>query len=224
MRIWHISDTHGNHEKLDIPRDIDIVIHSGDASNSNNPVENLFEFAKFFEWFESVNIPNKVFVPGNHETSIARGLFPKQNFADSGIHFLQESSVTLNGLNIWGSPITPTYGQWAFMVSRHKTDRYWQSIPADTNIIVTHGPPFGVLDATYDVNNNYDLCGDRALQKRVFALNPKLMCFGHIHNCKDIVNSGTKTVSGKQTIFSNASCSTDGKRGVLTSNGNVITI
>ena len=75
-----------------------------------------------------------------------------------------------------------------------------------------------------DVNNNYDLCGDRALQKRVFALNPKLMCFGHIHNCKDIVNSGTKTVSGKQTIFSNASCSTDGKRGVLTSNGNVITI
>jgi len=224
MRIWHISDTHGNHKSLEVPKDIDIVIHSGDASNSINPRENLVEFVDFFDWFASLNIPNKVFVPGNHETSVDRGLFPKQNFEDSGIHFLRESSVVISGLNIWGSPITPTYGQWSFMVARHKTDRYWQQIPDDTDILVTHGPPFGVLDGTYDVDGRYDFCGDRALQKRVFALNPKLMCFGHIHNCKDIVNAGTRTVAGKQTIFSNGSCSTDGKRGILTSNGNVITI
>ena len=33
MKIWHISDTHTYHGLLDIPENIDMVIHSGDATN-----------------------------------------------------------------------------------------------------------------------------------------------------------------------------------------------
>ena len=50
---------------------------------------------------------------------------------------------------------------------------------------------------------------------------PKLVLFGHIHNTKDIINTGTRTVFGMDTIFSNGSVVTDGKLGKLTGNGNI---
>jgi hypothetical protein len=26
----------------------------------------------------------------------------------------------------------------------------WDKIPADTDVLITHGPPYGILDLTYD--------------------------------------------------------------------------
>jgi len=48
--------------------------------------------------------------------------------------------------------------------------------------------------------------------------------FGHIHNCNDIINAGTRTIPGLDTIFSNGSVVTDGKFGKLSSNGNIFEI
>jgi len=87
---------------------------------------------------------------------------------------------------------------------------------------VTHGPPKGILDTTYRRDNITELCGCSALRKRIQDVEPQLMCFGHIHNFKDITNAGTKRVAGLKTIFSNGACSTDRKIGAITSHGNII--
>jgi Icc-related predicted phosphoesterase len=111
------------------------------------------------------------------------------------------------------------------MKDRNKLDRIWsRAIPEDAKIVICHGPPRGVLDLSYDRYNVLEFCGDKSLMNRVMEVKPKLMLFGHIHNCKDIVNTGTRKVYGLDTIFSNGSVVTDGKFGKLTSQGNIFEI
>ena len=86
MKIWHISDTHGFHNQLVIPKGIDLVIHTGDCSNYKDPFPNENEVRKFIDWYEQVPIPNKIFIPGNHDTSIERGLVKASDFISRGIH------------------------------------------------------------------------------------------------------------------------------------------
>jgi Icc-related predicted phosphoesterase len=110
------------------------------------------------------------------------------------------------------------------MKARHKTHELWQQIPDDTDIVVVHGPPATILDLSYNRENQLESCGDSALMKRIIDINPKLCLFGHIHNCKDIINAGTRKLSIRDTIYSNGSVVTDGKFGKLSSNGNIFEI
>ena len=225
MKIWHISDTHTFHELLKVPENIDMVIFSGDCSNPRDPYNNEPEVRKFIDWYSSLNIKWKIFVAGNHDTSIERGLVTEEDFLDNGIIYLENSHTTIKGIKIFGSPNTPQFGQWAFMKARHKLDRVWQNaIDDDADIIVVHGPPKGCLDLSYDRNNVLEMCGDKSLLNRVLEVKPKLMLFGHIHNNKDIVNAGIYRRPDIQTIFSNGSVVTDGKFGSLSSNGNFLEI
>jgi Icc-related predicted phosphoesterase len=139
------------------------------------------------------------------------------------IIYLENESIEIEGLKIWGSPITPTFGEWSFMKARDKTHFVWDTIPDDTDILVVHGPPKGVRDLSYDRNNNLEMCGDKALVTAVMRVKPKLVLFGHIHNCKDIENQGVSTYHRlPNTKFSNASCVEDGKFAYgLTSFGNI---
>jgi len=222
MKILHISDTHSNQHLLQIPEGIDLVIHSGDATNYRDPYRNEPEMRAFIDWFASLPIPNKVFVAGNHDTSIEKGLVRPDFIESRGINYLYCEERTICGLRIWGAPYTPRYGDWSFMKDRGTINRLWETIPDGVDVIVTHGPPYGILDATIRQDHQYDLCGDSALMKAVTRVNPKLCCFGHIHSYKDIRNSGTRTMHGLRTIFSNGSCVDDGKWGVITSHGNVL--
>mgnify|MGYP000391874844 CR=1 FL=1 len=222
MKIWHISDTHTFHELLQIPEGIDMVIHSGDCSNPRDPYNNEPEVRKFIDWFSGLDIKYKIYVAGNHDTSIERGLVTKDDFSKNGIHYLENTSVEIEGLKIFGSPYTPMFGNWAFMKARPKLDRVWnKAIPDDSDIVIVHGPPKGVLDLSYDRNGKLEFCGDKSLMNKIKIVKPLFMMFGHIHNNEDIVNAGTRKVSGLDTIFSNGSVVTDGKFGKLTSNGNI---
>jgi Icc-related predicted phosphoesterase len=222
MKIWHISDTHTFHDLLEIPEGIDMVIHSGDCSNPRDPYNNEPEVRNFITWFSNLPIKHKVFVAGNHDTSIERGLVTKDNFDQNDIHYLENTSVEIEGLKIFGSPHTPLFGNWAFMKARHKLDRVWNNaIPDDSDIVVVHGPPKGVLDLSYDRNGRLERCGDKSLMNKLKIVKPKFMMFGHIHNNEDIVNAGIRKVYGLDTIFSNGSVVTDRKFGKLTSNGNI---
>jgi Icc-related predicted phosphoesterase len=99
----------------------------------------------------------------------------------------------------------------------------WQHIPDDTDIVVVHTPPKGILDLAYNRDHTLEFCGCSALKKRVLNLPYlKLVCFGHIHNNDDIINAGTMKLSTQDTIFSNGSVVTDRKFGKLSSNGNII--
>jgi len=224
-RIWHIGDTHTYHELLEIPKGIDMVIFSGDCSNPRAPYTNEPEVRNFIDWFSELPIKHKIFVAGNHDSSIESNLVTKDDFAVSGVHYLENDHIEIEGLKIWGSPHTPTFGQWSFMKQRAKLDKVWKQIPEDTDIVIVHGPPKGILDLSYNRHHELEYCGCSALKKRVLNLpNLKLVCFGHIHNNKDIINAGTMKLSIQDTIFSNGSVLTDRKFGRLSSNGNILNI
>ena len=224
-RIWHIGDTHTYHSLLTIPEGIDMVIFSGDCSNPRAPYTNEPEVRGFIDWFGKLPIKHKVFVAGNHDSSIESKLVTKEEFHLIGVHYLENEDITIGGFKIWGSPHTPTFGNWCFMKQRSKLDKVWKSIPDDTDIVVVHGPPKGILDLAYSRNHELEFCGCSALKKRVLNLpNLKLVCFGHIHNNDDIINAGTMKLSKQDTIFSNGSVVTDGKFGRLSSNGNILEI
>jgi Icc-related predicted phosphoesterase len=226
MKIWHISDTHTFHELLEIHEGVDMVIFSGDCSNPRDPYTNEQEVRNFITWFDSLPIKHKIFVAGNHETSIEKGLITKDNFEQCGIHYLENDTIEIEGLKIFGSPYTPTFGYgWSFNKNRNKLEQMWKNIiKEDVDIIIVHGPPKGMLDLSYNRVGSMEYCGDKSLLNRVIEVNPKFMMFGHIHNCSDIINAGTRTIPGLDTIFSNGSVVTDGKFGELSSNGNVFEI
>lgn len=222
-KIWHISDTHSYHGLLEAPSNIDIVIHSGDCSNYRDPYRNEFEVWDFIHWFSSLPIENKIYVAGNHDTSIERGLIKRQDFQKEGIIYLENSSVEIGGLKIYGSPITPLFGDWAFMRNRAKIHKVWDSIEDDTDILVTHGPPKSILDSAFRQNNIVELAGCSNLFKRIHNLpNLKAHLFGHIHNSKNIKNQGFRKLPDLDVVFSNGSVVEDGRQGMLTTNGNII--
>ena len=225
MKIWHISDTHTYHGLLKVPEDIDMVIHSGDATNPRDPYASEQEMLNFISWFGSLPIKHKVFVAGNHDLCIERNLVTKIDFMKNGIVYLENDYAEVEGIKIWGSPFTPTFGQgWAFNKKRSALHDIWKEIPDDVDIVVVHGPPKGILDLAYHQLNCIEFCGDEALRKRMYLLNPKLCLFGHIHNNEDIINAGTMKLSNHNTIYSNGSVVTDGKFGKLSSHGNTFEI
>lgn len=225
MKIWHISDTHTFHGQLTIPKDIDMVIFTGDCSNPRELIPNEHEVRNFITWFQGLPIKRKIFIAGNHDTSIEAGYITRDNFGYD-IHYLENEAIEIDGIKIFGSPVTPTFGLgWAYNCKRSKLHELWQTIPENIDIIAVHGPPHGILDLTYNRENNLELCGCVALAKRVKILNPKLCLFGHIHNMEDIKNQGIIKLSDHDTIYSNGSVVLDGgfNKGII-SNGNILEI
>lgn len=229
-KIWHISDTHGYHNLLTIPNDIDIVIHSGDASNSRAPYLNEHEFIQFWNWFDNLPIKYKIYVPGNHDTFLEHSISKtfrksiKDNQYVNNTYLLINDFIIIEDLKIWGSPVTPQFNNWAFMINRNKTHKVWNNIVESSNIVITHGPPKYILDWTEDIKRNVINVGDKNLLNKIKEIEPEYHLFGHVHNNKNILNSGIKSIANLKTIFSNGSVVTDNKFGKLTSNGNILTI
>jgi Icc-related predicted phosphoesterase len=204
MRLWCFSDTHTFHNKLSIP-EVDIMIFAGDCSNSRNPYENELETRRFLEWYSILPCDNKVYIDGNHSTHSLKRLIRKEEYPN--LIWLEHESANVKGLNIFGSPYTPRYGtDWAFNYKRNVAKVYWDSIPDNTNVIVTHGPCKGMLDLTDDKDSgNLVQVGCKALYNRVMEVNPSLHIFGHIHSENGINNYGIYKGNYK-TTFVNASC------------------
>ena len=227
MKILHISDTHGFHSRFPDEKfkDIDVVVHSGDCSNYKDAYRNAIEVADFIEWYKDVPVKYKIYVAGNHDTSIERKRITKEDFEANGIIYLENSFVNIDGVKFYGTPITPSFNDWAFMKARDKTHKVWEAIPEDTGVLIVHGPPKGIRDLSFDRDGKLEFCGDNALMKRCISLQNtlKFVCFGHIHNMDGVYNQGISTFSMTQTVFSNAACVDDGRfdRG-LTSFGNIL--
>lgn len=222
-KIWHISDTHTYHKLLTIPENIDIVVFSGDCSNPRDPYNNEPEVKDFIHWFKELPIEHKIFVAGNHDTSIEKGLIKKIDFSGYNIHYLENDYVTIEGIKFFGSPYTPNFGNWSFMKDRSKINKIWEKVNEDVDVFIVHGPPKGILDLSYSRDGVLEYCGCSALKKHILnRIKPKLCLFGHIHNTEDIINAGILKLSDHPTIFSNGSVVTDRKFGKLSSNGNIL--
>ena len=214
LKIAAISDTHGQHSHF--PKDyfegIDMIIHAGDESNYRELYKNEPEFWNFIEWYEKIDVKYKILVAGNHSAYLNKfGNRIKNDLKERGIIYLENESTEIEGIKIWGSPYSPTFGDWYFMKDRAKMDLIWQNIPQDTDILVTHTPPKGILDLSFDIGGILEFCGCKALMRHVERVKPLYHIFGHIHTMKDIINTGKRTIPDFQTTFINASCVTDGK-------------
>lgn len=192
MKIALISDTHLRHRNypIDVPA-ADMVIHSGDACIEGTAKE----VRQFFDWFGKLPHRHKVFVAGNHDwlfekdNKLARSLVP------AGVTYLQDELVEIEGIKIYGAPWQPEFCEWAFNLKRgFPLRKKWEAIPAGIDILVTHGPPMGILDWSSFGDEN---AGCEDLRRELLRVKPKLHVFGHIHG-----DYGTLTWAN--TLFVNA--------------------
>ena len=173
--------------------DGDILIHAGDVTN----VGEEHGVRDFVNWFAKQPHKHKIFIAGNHDWWFEESLRSEiAMMIPPEIHYLQDEALELEGLKFWGTPQTPRFMDWAFNRDRGpEIARYYKHIPLDTDILISHGPPFGILDNA--AANHHVGCEE--LLKKVKKMNPKLHVFGHIHE-----DGGRQEVKG-ETTFVNAS-------------------
>ena len=180
MKIVCLSDTHNCNEQIDVP-DGDVLIHAGDATIRGT----IDEIEAFNDWFANLPHQYKIFVAGNHDWLFETNNSYARKLLSDSIIYLQDSFVEIEGLKIYGSPWQPRFYDWAFNLMRGaELAEKWKLIPNDIDILITHGPPQGILDEVprqYFIENT----GCEELIKKVENLSMlgqlKLHVFGHIH-------------------------------------------
>lgn len=205
MKIGLLSDTHCQHASVLIPRGLDMIIHAGDFADSKSPVLNEHEVHNFIDWYTSLNIKYKILIAGNHDTALEAGLIKSKYIKSKGIYFLQDDTIIIEDIKIFGSPYTPNFGKhWAFNVDRSKLYKHWNLIEENTDIVITHGPPMGMLDITNNDGCNFQ-AGCKSLMRTMLKIQPQYHIFGHLHDEPYIYNNGIKTIDNCKTQFMNVS-------------------
>ncbi len=179
INILHLSDTHGLHRQLPQLPDADVIVHSGDFTMAGTEQE-VFDFTN---WFCDLPYRHKIFIAGNHDDCLYGA---ELSGLDDNCHYLCNSGINIEGIKFYGVPM--------FMEDdmTRKYKEYLSGIPNDTDVLVTHQPPAGILD--YDGHRHY---GSLELFEKIQIVCPRLHLFGHIHSA-----FGTSLSNG--TIFSNA--------------------
>ena len=196
MKIVALSDTHGSHDSITSLPDGDILVVAGDITAQGL----VREVEQFDEWLGSFSHPQKIVIAGNHDFCFADDRSFQARTAFKNAIYLENESFTYEGVNFYGSPWTPKFGNWAFMARRgDPINKYWRMIPDNTDVLITHGPPKHVLDKVNSLrhrsfpknlmeasvgNTDYTVvhsgCGD--LAKHITdRVKPKVCIFGHIH-------------------------------------------
>lgn len=174
MKVIAISDTHGYHDLLTLPSG-DVLIHAGDVSSRGSKQE----LQDFLQWFSDLNYEHKIFIAGNHDFFFERADSEMiTSLIPDNVIYLNDSGTSIGGINIWGSPVTPWFFDWAF--NRHRgadIKKHWELIPQNTDILITHGPVYGVLDKTIHGQR----VGCEELKNATDLIKPKVHIFGHIH-------------------------------------------
>lgn len=194
-RIVAISDTHGFYNRITIP-DGDILVHAGDITG-----QGTFEcLEEFNSWLSGLPHKHKVVIAGNHDWCFQWDQDRCRTIL-SNATYLQDEGAEIEGLKFYGSPWQPRFFDWAFNLDRGAAlAEKWDMIPNDTDILVTHGPAFGILDEV--ANNNYVRnVGCQDLLIALQRIKPKVHIFGHIHE-----GYGEAVKNG--TLFLNASVNT----------------
>ncbi len=187
-----LSDTHGRHREVPVPRG-DVLLYAGDLSNHGFPDD----ISEFNAWLGTLPHPHKFVICGNHDFTFERDPADARRRMTNAT-YLQDSGAEVAGLKVWGSPWQPRFFDWAFNLDRGPDiAAKWELIPDDTDILITHGPPAGILDQP----RRGGPVGCVDLLYRVEELKPKLHLFGHIHEAAGVRET-------EHTLFVNASVGT----------------
>jgi Icc-related predicted phosphoesterase len=194
MRIVLIGDTHALHRELEVPPG-DLLIHAGDFTH---PSLRLSMLQDFNAWLGELPHKCKVVVPGNHDHFLEQAQHQK---AITNATLPIDTGIEIEGIRIWGSPITPlsvgAFGNPFLLDRKH----HWAQVPDGTDILVTHCPPYGILDGAAGTDEHE---GCSALREAVARVKPRLHVFGHVHTGYGIVHT-------KRTMFANTSLYHDGE-------------
>lgn len=217
VRIICIGDTHGLHYSMehDVTNFIDkkqsnYLIHAGDCCNTGS----VYDVRNFVYWFQNLKgFDDKIFIAGNHDWGFELK-YPwlyhyinDENLSQSDCVYLEDNELTIKEpeftkpIKIYGTPWQPPFNNWAFNVPEKKLYKYWEKIPIDTNILITHTPPFGILDEVYN-REKLQHKGSKSLYEYVQKIKPQIHIFGHIHG-------GRALFEKDETIFINASVCTE---------------
>jgi Icc-related predicted phosphoesterase len=189
MEIVAISDTHGLHGSLEIPEG-DVLIHAGDLTRHGS----LDDVIEFNDFLGTLPHPNKIIIAGNHDLCFENQRRVCESLLTKCI-YLQDQEIIIDGVKFYGSPWQPWFYDWAFNLERGPEIRAkWDLIPADTDVLITHGPPFGIGDLT--ARGEQTGCQD--LLEVVEKIKPRVHIYGHIHE-------GFGITSNEATTFINAS-------------------
>jgi len=180
MKITFISDTHTKHNQVTatLPGG-DVLIHAGDMSSMGYEKE----ITDFLKWFNGLdNYTHKIFIAGNHDWGFQESpdmcrellkMYPN-------VTYLQDNTEVIGEVKVYGSPWQPEFYDWAFNLPRmgSELEEKWKNIPDNTDILITHGPPWGHLDT---IKGHSVPLGCEVLVERIKSLKPKIHVFGHIH-------------------------------------------
>lgn len=173
MKVVCISDTHSLHDCIVLPKG-DMIIHAGDISASG--LEN--QVMSFLNWFSKLNYTYKIFIAGNHDFLFERSPQAARNMIPDNVIYLEESGIIIEGLRLWGTPITPYFNDWAFnRLPGKDIEKHTQMIPENLDILISHGPPHGILDK--NVRGKH--CGCVSLRSQIEKTNPRVVIMGHVH-------------------------------------------
>lgn len=189
MKVVLISDTHGAHPSLPAG---DVLVHCGDLTHFGS----FRELRGEVEWLKSLPFRHVVLIAGNHDVALGNLCEKKleaqtRKLLFSGVHYLRDSGVTLDGVKFWGTPWIPPYAG-AFNLPEVELASKWAEIPADTDVLITHGPPAGVLDGG---------AGSVSLAKTVRRIHPQIHCFGHVHEGRGERSNGIRFFNCSQQPF-----------------------
>lgn len=195
MRITCLSDTHGDHNligavkwngKLSYPAlpEGDVLVHAGDTTARGLYTETL----AFINWMGDQPFKHKVLIAGNHDATFESNEFEMREYClAAGINYLRDSQCIINGVKFYGSPYTPPFYDWHFMEDESKLYERWSRIPFNTDVLITHGPPEGILDTRNSDYSEYpENTGSTSLRRAILGprLNLKAHIFGHIHESR----------------------------------------
>jgi len=188
MKILAFSDTHNKHNdtlfQLWITNalkenKIDVIVCAGDFSTSQKSFDN------FVAWYALLPIPHKILIAGNHD-EVLEHKQTRDNcllyLKEENIHYLEDSAIIIDGVKFYGTPWTPIFMNWSFMKTNSQMISKFRKIDDDTNVLITHGPAYGILDLVKHDGNPVLHGGSVALVERLKHLKElKLHLFGHIH-------------------------------------------
>ncbi len=192
MRIVCISDTHSKHDHIVVPTG-DVLIHAGDLTVEGK----IWEIDHAFAWLSQQPHARIIAIPGNHDWGLQLNDWLPQTLKAQfpRVELLIDQESVVEGLRVWGSPWSPFFNNWAFNFSGGRlgikeAQRKWDQIPDDTAILITHGPPYGMLDK----NLSGEYAGDSVLKSRIAHLRRlRLHVFGHVHESYGTVKTADVT-------------------------------
>ena len=200
MKIVIISDSHGKHKQLALP-DADMIIHCGDMTTRGYE----YEIQNFMKWYGTLNqYKYKICIAGNHDILYEKNSILAKSLVPENVVYLEDSGVEIEGIKFYGTPVQKIFYNWAFNRPESTLIKHWQAIPDDTDVLITHSPPYMIGDY---VPRSMQHEGSPSLYEEITKrIKPKLSVFGHIHAGYGVYNIDEITFINASNLDEDYNC------------------